>query len=203
MVGLWIGLGVAALCCVGLATLYNRLVGLRNRVRNGFSQIDVQLKRRYDLIPNLVETARGYMEHEKELLTKVAEARAQAANARTQAALAPGMVASMGGLLMAEGMLSGALGRFFGVVENYPELKADKTMSDLMENLVTTENRVAFARQAYNDAVMQYNTARERVPDTFVARAGGFAEAAYFQVDDAAEREAVAVVLGDQEGLEL
>ena len=134
--------------------VYNRLVTLRNRFKNAFSQIDVQLKRRYDLIPNLVETARGYMKHERETLEAVIAARNQAAGAVSQASAAPGNAQAMALLSGAETALTGALGRLFALVEAYPDLKANQTMMQLSEELTSTENRVAFARQAFNDAVM-------------------------------------------------
>jgi LemA protein len=191
---------IAALFAATFAWIYNRLVSLRNRYRNGYAQIDVQLKRRYDLIPNLVETAKGYLKHEKEVLTAVMEARAKAFQANQQAAMSPGAMVAMMGVAGAEAMLGGALGRFMGVVEKYPDLKGDQTMANLMEELSSTENRVAFARQAYNDAVMQYNNGRESFPHMLVAGPFGFQEAAFFRVDDAREREVVNVSLQSGDG---
>ncbi|MCL4139079.1 UNVERIFIED_CONTAM: hypothetical protein GTU68_007900 [Idotea baltica] len=159
--------------------LYNKLVTLRNRFKNAFAQIDVQLKRRYDLIPNLVETAKGYMSHERETLEAVIQARNQASSARGDA-----------NLMGAENMLTGALGKMFALSEAYPDLKADKNMAQLMEELTTTENKVAFARQAYNDSVMQYNTAREVFPSNIVANNFSFKAAELFEVTDDAVKEA-------------
>src|SRR5437773_5510914 len=143
---------------------YNRLVELRNRFKNAFSQIDVQLKRRYDLIPNLVETAKGYMAHERNTLEAVIAARNVAASATARAAQQPGEPAAMKELMSAENALTGTLGRLFAVAEAYPDLKANQNMARLMEELSSTENKVAFARQSYNDSVMVYNTTREKFP---------------------------------------
>jgi LemA protein len=178
---------IIALMLVGM---YNRLVTLRNRFKNAFAQIDVQLKRRYDLIPNLVETAKGYMKHERETLEAVIQARNQAATASTQAAAQPGDPAAMQQLTGAETMLTGALGRLFAVVERYPDLKANQNMSQLMEELTSTENKIAFARQAYNDAVMIYNTRRETFPTVLVANTLGFGAAELFEIKDDTQREA-------------
>lgn len=169
---------------------YNRLVQLRNRFKNAFSQIDVQLKRRYDLIPNLVETVRGYMKHESETLEAVIKARGAAANAGAAAAANPGEATAMRGLSTAESQLNGALGRLFAVVESYPDLKANQNMLSLQEELGSTENKIAFARQAYNDAVMQYNTVRETFPTVVVANFLNFTEAKLFEVETDKEREA-------------
>ncbi len=173
----------------GIGT-YNKLVEMRNRVRNAFSQIDVQLKRRYDLIPNLVETAKGYMKHERETLEAVIAARNQAQQAETRAAADPADPRAMRELVAAEGALTGTLGRLFALQEAYPDLKASQNMQQLQEELASTENRVAFARQAYNDAVMRYNTARERVPANIIANAYRFEEAVHFEIEVEAEREA-------------
>lgn len=181
---------VVVLLIIVVAGMYNRLVTLRNRFKNAFAQIDVQLKRRYDLIPNLVETAKGYIKHERETLEAVTVARNQAAAAGKQAAANPGDPAAMKGLMGAESTLVGALGRLFAVVEAYPNLKANETMVQLMEELTSTENRVAFARQSYNDSVMSYNTAREVFPTTLIAGAFGFNPAELFEVKAEAEREA-------------
>jgi len=169
-------------------TRYNRLVALRERFRNAFAQIDVQLKRRYDLIPNLVETAKGYMVHERETLEAVIRARNAALAADEQAAANPGAPQAMLGLVAAEQLLTGQLTRFFGLAENYPELRANETMLQLQEELASTENRIAFARQAYNDAVMQYNAARASVPTNVVAMAFRFGPAEFFRVEEAEER---------------
>jgi LemA protein len=154
--------------------VYNRLVTLRNRYKNAYSQIDVQLQRRYDLIPNLVETAKGYMKHERETLEAVIAARNSAMTASSQAARNPGDPQAMQQLENAEAALTGILGRFFALSEAYPDLKADRTMTQLMEELTSTENRVAFARQAFNDAVTLYNTKREMFPSNFIANSFSF-----------------------------
>ena len=176
-----------------LVSIYNTLVKLRNRYMNAFAQIDVQLKRRYDLIPNLVETAKGALKHERETLEAVIAARNQAANAATTAAQNPGDPGAMKGLMGAEGLLAGALGKMMVVVEKYPDLRANSTMSQLMEELSSTENRVAFARQAYNDSVTTYNTACESFPNVILAGSFGFKHAELFEIEDAVEREAVKV----------
>lgn len=182
--------GLLALLVVFAIGTYNSLVGLRNRYRNAFAQIDVQLKRRYDLIPNLVETARGYLKHERETLEAVVAARNAAVRAEQRASAQPGDPAAMQALQGAEAMLGGALGRLLALREAYPDLKADRTMGRLMEELATTENRIAFARQAYNDAAMRYNTARERFPAVLIAGPLGFGPAHLFEVDSLEEREA-------------
>ncbi len=164
--------------------VYNRLVTFRNRFKNAFAQIDVQLKRRYDLIPNLVETAKGYLKHERETLEAVIAARNQAAGAAKQAAAAPGNPQAMALLSGAEGALTGALGRLFALSEAYPDLKANQTMMQLSEELTSTENRVAFARQAFNDAVMTYNTAREVFPAVLIAGAFQFSAAALLEIEE-------------------
>jgi LemA protein len=173
--------------------IYNRLVTLRNRFKNAYSQIDVQLKRRYDLIPNLVETAKGYLKHERETLEAVIAARNQAVSAAGRAGSDPGDPAAMRQLSGAEGALSGALARLFALAEAYPDLKANQTMASLMEELTSTENRVSFSRQAYNDAVMTYNTARETFPSSIVANSMGFHPAQLFEVTRPEEREPVRV----------
>src|SRR4051794_9766693 len=147
-----------------LVAIYNGLVALRNRFKNGFAQIDVQLKRRYDLIPNLVESAKGYMAHERETLEKVIAARNSAMGAAQKAASDPGDAAAMKGLAQAEGQLGGAMSRLMAVFEAYPDLKANQNILQVQEELSSTENKVAFARQAYNDSVMEYNTKRESFP---------------------------------------
>src|SRR5881397_825715 len=148
---------------------YNRLVALRNRYKNAFAQIDVQLKRRYDLIPNLVETVKGYIKHERGTLEAVIAARNAASAANVRAAQTPGEATAMKELSGAETALTGSLGRLFALAEAYPDLKANTTMMSLMEELTSTENKVAFARQAYNDAVMTYNTQRETFPTNMIA----------------------------------
>jgi LemA protein len=173
-----------------VVSLYNRLVSARNRFKNAFAQIDVQLKRRYDLIPNLVETAKAYMKHERETLDAVIRARNSAAQAEQQVAGDPTDVAAMQQLAGAERGLTGALTRFFALSESYPDLKADANMRQLSEELTSTENRVAFARQGYNDAVTSYNIARERFPANLMAGMFNFTEAPLLVVETEAEREA-------------
>ena len=180
-------LGLVAAFAVGL---YNKLVTLQNRYENAYAQIDVQLKRRYDLIPNLVETAKGYLEHERETLEAVTEARQQAVQANEEAARHPGDPAAMQKLNGAEGALTQSLGRLLAVREDYPDLKANQTMNHLMEELRSTENKVAFARQAYNDAVTRYNTQRETFPSVAVANSFNFRPAELFEIRIAREREA-------------
>lgn len=170
--------------------IYNGLVVLRNRFKNAFSQIDVQLKRRYDLIPNLVETAKGYLKHERETLEAVIMARNIAATAAKAAASNPGDAGALRELSGAETGLAGALSRLMVVSEAYPQLKADQTMMRLTEELTSTENKIAFARQAYNDAVMTYNTRREVFPAVLIAGMLGFAPAELFAVDGPGERVA-------------
>jgi LemA protein len=172
---------------------YNGLVRARNAFRNAFSQIDVQLKRRYDLIPNLVETAKAYLKHESGTLEAVIAARNQAAGACANAAANPGSPEAMAALGRAESGLGGVLGRLFAVSEAYPELKANQNMAQLTEELTSTENRIAFARQAYNDSVMAYNNAREMFPANLVAGLFQFAAASLFEVTREAEREGVKV----------
>ena len=175
---------------VFLIATYNRLISLRNRFKNGFAQIDVQLKRRYDLIPNLVETAKGYLKHERETLERVVTARNAAYTASQRAAANPGDASAMKDLNAAESSLGGVLGRLFAVAEAYPDLKANQNMLSLQEELTSTENKVAFARQAFNDAVMLYNTARETFPTTLVAGMFQFQGAELFTLDRPEEREA-------------
>ena len=169
---------------------YNRLVGLRNRFKNAYAQIDVQLKRRYDLIPNLVETAKGYIKHERGTLEAVVAARNAASAANVRAAQNPGDAAAMKDLSGAETALTSTLGRLFAVAEAYPDLKANTTMMALMEELTSTENKVAFARQAYNDSVMAYNTQRETFPTNMVAGPFNFGPAELFVIEKPAEKEA-------------
>ena len=186
--GLAIGflVAVAAVALV-VAGVYNGLVGRRNRYKNSFAQIDVQLKRRYDLIPNLVETAKGYLSHERMTLEAVMAARNVAQSAARSAAAHPGDAQAMQKLASAEGALSSGLGRLMVVSEAYPELKANQTMRELSEELTSTENKVAFARQAYNDAVTDYNTAREVFPAVLLAGNFGFTPAALLEVVESAE----------------
>jgi LemA protein len=169
---------------------YNGLVTLRNRFKNAFAQIDVQLKRRYDLIPNLVETAKGYLKHERETLERVIAARNAASAANVRAAQAPGDLAAMKDLSGAEAALTGSLSRLFALAESYPDLKANTTMNQLMEELSSTENRVGFARQSYNDSVMEYNTSREKFPTNIIAGMFNFGPAELFIIDRPEEKDA-------------
>jgi len=175
------------------ASMYNGLVNLRNRFKNAFAQIDVQLKRRHDLIPNLVETAKAFLTHERGTLEAVIAARNSADAARQQAAADPGNAAAMKSLSSAEAGLSGVLGRFFALSEAYPELRSNQNMMQLSEELSTTENKIAFARQAYNDAVMRYNNKCEMVPSNVVAGMFGFERAEFFELEDEGQREPVKV----------
>jgi len=186
-------LAVLVILVIALIAMYNGLVVLRNRFKNAFAQIDVQLKRRYDLIPNLVETAKGYMKHERDTLEAVVKARNVAMGAANAARNDPGDPDAMKGLIQAEGALRGSVAGMMLTVERYPELKADKNMAMLMEELTSTENKVSFARQAYNDTVMAYNTKRETFPTVMVAGMFGFKPAQLFEIADPTEREAVKV----------
>ena len=190
MTGLIILLVIVIAIAAFIAGIYNKLVQLKNRFKNAFAQIDVQLKRRYDLIPNLVETAKGYMKHEREALEAVIKARNQASTAMEMAAADPGNTEAIQGLIGAENALTGTLGRLFALAEAYPDLKANQNMMQLSEELTTTENKVSFARQAFNDAVMAYNTAREVFPNNIVANMFTFKEAQLFEIKVEAEREA-------------
>ena len=171
------------------AKIYNELIKLQNRYENAFAQIDVQLTRRHDLIPNLVETAKGYMKHEKETLEAVVQARNQAISASQTAAQNPGDPNAMKGLSSAEGQLNSAIGRLLMVAEDYPDLKANENMLLIQEELTTTDNKVAFARQGYNDSVTRYNTSRETFPTVLLAGFFGFQEANLLEATEA-EREA-------------
>ncbi|MGF1671238.1 MAG: LemA family protein [Balneolaceae bacterium] len=171
-------------------SIYNKLVSHRNRFKNAFAQIDVQLKRRYDLIPNLVEVAKSYMKHERETLEAVIQARNQAQQAEKKAAEKPEDPGAMQDLMGAEQALTGALGRLFALSENYPDLKANQNMMQLSEELTSTENKIAFARQAFNDAVMNYNTYREKFPNMIFANTFGFTYAQQFVIESPEEREA-------------
>src|SRR5688572_26600950 len=175
--GFWIVLGIVVALVIWAIAIYNGLVALRNRFKTGFAQIDVQLKRRYDLIPNLVETAKGYLKHERETLEAVIKARNQAVAAAQAANANPGNPAAMQSLGQAEGALTGVLGRMFALAEAYPDLKANQNMLSLQEELSSTENKVAFSRQAFNDSVMEYNTRRESFPDSIFAGMFGFGPA--------------------------
>jgi LemA protein len=185
----WIFLGAIAALVVFAISIYNRLVTSRNRFKNAFAQIDVQLTRRHDLIPNLVETAKGYMSHERETLEAVINARSTAVDGLRKAARDPSDPEAMKGLVAAEQGLSGALGRLFALSEAYPDLKANENMMQLSEELTTTENKVAFARQAYNDSVMSYNTMREQFPNNFFAGWFSFMPAELLEIEDEAKRE--------------
>ncbi len=190
MSGMMYVLGAIALIVLFVIATYNKLVALRNRFKNAYAQIDVQLKRRYDLIPNLVEVAKSYMKHERETFEAVVNARNTAFAASNQAAQNPGDPDAMKKLGQAESNLGGALGRLFALAEAYPDLKANTNMMQLSEELTTTENRVAFARQAFNDAVMAYNTARETFPAVVFAGTLGFHEAQLFAIENEAEKVA-------------
>lgn len=194
MTGLWVALavvaGLAFLVIVWAIGIYNGLVSKRNRFKNSFSQIDVQLKRRYDLIPNLVETAKGYMKHERETLEAVIGARNQAFAAGQKAAANPGNPAAIKELAGAESLLTSTLTRFMAVAEAYPDLKANQNMLTIQEELTSTENRIAFARQAYNDSVMEYNTSREQFPANIVAGFGNFPEAQLWEIESKEETKA-------------
>jgi LemA protein len=189
----WIILGLIVVVVIYLIAIYNGLVSLRNRVKNGFSQIDVQLQRRYDLIPNLVETAKGYLKHERETLEAVITARNQAQAAASRAEKDPTDGSAIRELAGAETILGGAMGRFFALAEADPDLKANQNMMQLTEELSSTENRIAFARQAYNDAVMTYNTKCESFPDNLVAGKFGFKQAELLELEDKEARKAVKV----------
>ncbi len=189
-----LGLLVLVLILVAMVVgVYNRLVRLRNRYKNAFAQIDVQLKRRYDLIPNLVETAKGYMKHERETLEAVIQARNQASSAASAAAANPGDPEAMQGLVGAETALTGTLGRLFALAEAYPDLKANQNMAQLMEELTSTENKIGFSRQAFNDSVTTYNTATQVFPAVLLAGMFGFSAADLFEIEEPTQREAVKV----------
>ena len=186
------GIGIA----LYLVWLYNALVARHNRYRNGFAQIDVQLTRRHDLVPNLVEVAKAYLKHERETLEAVTAARRAAVSELRAAARDPGAGAAMRQLGAAEQGLTGALGRLLALSEAYPDLKADATMMQLSEELTSTENKVAFARQAFNDAIMDYNTLRESFPANLIAARYGFQGAELLDIGDTAIRQAPRVSLG-------
>ena len=172
--GTWIAVGIIAFLVISIVGIYNRLVNLRNQVKNAWRQIDVQLKRRHDLIPNLVEVVKDYMQYEQETLQKVIQARSGAVNAHNpEEAIA------------AEGILTGALGKLFALMENYPDLKANENVSRLMEELSSTENKIAFSRQFYNDSVMALNNGIQTFPSNIIANIFGFKEATYFEVPEA------------------
>jgi LemA protein len=186
----WVLLALIVGAVLFAISIYNRLVAGRNRFKNALAQIDVQLTRRHDLIPNLVETAKGYMKHERETLEAVINARNTAVAGLKKAAKDPSDPEAMKQLAQAEQGLSGALGRLFALSEAYPDLKANENMMQLSEELTTTENKVAFARQAYNDSVMQYNTLREQFPNNLFAGWFNFLAAELLEIEDEAKREA-------------
>ncbi|MFT5521554.1 MAG: LemA protein [Enterobacterales bacterium] len=192
-IGTIITLAILAFIIFYLVGVYNRLVALKNRFKNAYAQIDVQLTRRYDLIPNLVETAKGYMAHEKDTLEAVIQARNQAVSANQTAAKNPDDAGAIQGIVGAEAMLTGAMGKFFALSESYPDLKANETMNNVMEELSTTENKVAFSRQAYNDSVMTYNTYKEQFPNNMISNQFNFKDAELFEVEEPEVRKAVKV----------
>lgn len=179
MIVLWIILAVLVLALLYLVGIFNSLVGLKNQVKNAWAQIDVQLKRRYDLIPNLIETAKGYVKHERDTLENITKARSQAMGAQ-----------GVGEKSKAEGALSDAISKFFLVVENYPDLKANKNFLAIQEELSSTENRIAFARQAYNDQVLFLNNKIQMFPSNIMAQMFGFQQEGFFQVEKKEEKEA-------------
>ncbi len=182
-------LGILLAVAIWAIAIYNNLVNLRNRVKNGFSQIDVQLTRRYDLIPNLVEAVKGYMAHERGTLEDVVNARNAAVSGLKRAAADPSDPEAIKALAGAEAMLGGSLGRLFALAESYPDLKASENMIQFQEELASTENKVAFARQAFNDAVMTYNNGREVFPNSLIANATGFQQAEFLEIEVEAKRE--------------
>ena len=192
--GIWGFIGVLVILAVIIIAIYNRLVSLKNRFKNAFAQIDVQLQRRHDLVPNLVETAKAYMTHERETLTQIIEARNMAAKAKKAAASNPDNVQAVAKLGQAESLLSGSLANFFALTENYPELKANQTIAQLQEELSSTENRIGFARQAFNDAVMNYNTYREQFPQNIIGGLfGDFKAARLLDIHNETARDGVEV----------
>lgn len=194
MVGFLLFLAAIVAVIIWLISLYNKLIDLRNRFKNAFSQIDVQLKRRYDLIPNLVETVKGYMAHERDTLEAVIAARNKALSASDKAAANPADAGAMRDLMAAESTLAGGLGKLFALSESYPDLKANQNMMQLSEELTSTENKVAFARQAFNDAVTGYNTEIEKFPGNMIANTFGFVRAELLKATESeAERKAVQV----------
>lgn len=187
--GSWIFLAVIAAVLFWAVAIYNKLVNLRNAVKNAFAQIDVQLTRRYDLIPNLVEAVKGYMKHERETLEAVISARTRAVQGLKNAAAHPENAAAINELSGADSALSSALGRLFALSEAYPDLKADRNMMQLQEELTSTENRVAFSRQAFNDAVMSYNNTRENFPNNIIANSFNFNAAAFLEIESEEKRQ--------------
>jgi len=192
-IGILVFGGIVVLFLFYLVSLYNNLVALRNRYKNGFAQIDVQLKRRYDLIPNIVETAKAFMTHERETLEAVINARNTAMSAGQKAAANPGDPSAMQNLSTAEVALAGSMTKFLGLAEAYPELRSNQNMLAVQEELTSTENKVSFARQAFNDAVATYNTACESFPGNLVAGFGRFENASFFEITAPQEREVVKV----------
>lgn len=186
---IWIVLGIIVLLVMFVIGIYNGLITARNGYKNAFAQIDVQLTRRHDLIPNLVETAKGYMAHEKDTLEAVLKARASATQAQITVNGDPTNGAAMKELSQAEGMLTGALGRLMAVAEAYPDLKANQNMMQLSEELTTTENKVSFSRQSLNDSVLRYNEYKQTFPPVMFANMFGFDDAAYFEIEQPQERE--------------
>jgi LemA protein len=189
----WIIVGIVIVLVVWTIMMYNNLVNLRNRVRNAFSQIDVQLTRRYDLIPNLVEAVKGYMSHERNTLEAVIQARNAAKSGLEKAAADPSDGNAIKQLAALEATLGGTLGRLFALSEAYPDLKANQNMMQLQEELATTENRVAFSRQAFNDSVMTYNNACQNFPSNLIANAFSFKHAEFLDIGDETRREAPSV----------
>ncbi len=194
--GTLITLGILAAIVVWVIMMYNNLVNLRNRVRNGFSQIDVQLTRRYDLIPNLIEAVKGYMSHERGTLEAVITARNAASAGLRKAAVDPSNPEAIKELAAADATLGGTLGRLFALTEAYPDLKASQNMREFQEELASTENKVAFARQAFNDAVMTYNNACQNFPSNLIANNFSFKEAEFLEIDEPAKRAAPKVSFG-------
>jgi LemA protein len=187
--GTWIFLAIIVAAVLWAVATYNKLVNLRNAVKNAFAQIDVQLTRRYDLIPNLVESVKGYMKHERETLEAVISARTRAVQSLKSAAEHPESASAIQELSSADAGVSAALGRLFALSESYPDLKADRNMMQLQEELTSTENRVAFARQAFNDAVMGYNNTRENFPNNIIANNFSFDAAAFLQIESEQKRQ--------------
>jgi LemA protein len=192
----WIIIGILIVLVVWTIMMYNNLVNLRNRVRNAFSQIDVQLTRRYDLIPNLVEAVKGYMSHERNTLEAVIQARNAAKSGLQKAAADPSDGTAIKQLAALEATLTGTLGRLFALSEAYPDLKASQNMMQFQEELATTENRVAFSRQAFNDAVMTYNNACQNFPSNLIANGFGFKHAEFLDIGNETKREAPSVSFG-------
>jgi LemA protein len=193
MMPLWIAIGFGFVFLFWAVSIYNSLVTFKKRYENAFRQIDVQLERRYDLIPNLVEACKGYMKHESETLENVIAARNSAKTARDKASKAPGDNDALKSLLSAESVLGSAMGGFYAVAEGYPDLKANTNISQLMEELTSTENKISFARQAFNDAVTKYNITRAKFPNVLIAAPCNFNEAALYELQQNEKRSAVKV----------